>query len=177
MEFNLIIHNKILLMKKTFLTLLALLGGVYASTAALTALHIHTSSQGIITLLLDDEPVLNFNEDRSITIEVPNNSEFEPVSITFDEVESCEYGDVTDYKEESVASPIAPTSSVIVNFDAENVRFSGITETLEAEIYSVSGIKTLSLPVADGEVVLHRGILPRGVYIVRIGTFVTKITF
>ncbi|MDE6300260.1 MAG: T9SS type A sorting domain-containing protein [Muribaculaceae bacterium] len=163
-------------MKKTILALLALVACVFASSAALTALHIRTSSQGVITLLLEDEPVLNFNEDRSITIDVANDPEYEPVSITFDEVEGCEYGDVDDYEEMSVTSVAAPVSNITVSFERGGVKFSNITDASTVEVYALNGTKVLTAPVADGEYYLLRGALPGGVYIVRIGTFSLKLS-
>ena len=70
-----------------FVFTLAMCGG--PASAALTALHIHTSSHGVITLMLDEQPELTFNDDRSITVAVKADPTVEPVSISFDDVESC----------------------------------------------------------------------------------------
>ena len=163
-------------MKKTFLTLLALTLCFLASSAALTALHIRTASQGVITLLLDDEPVLNFNDDRSITIEVPNDPDYEPVSITFDDVEACEYGDVADYEESSVSTVVAPVSSVSVSFDRGGVMFANIPDNAIVEVFTLNGTKALTAPAPDGSFYLLRDALPAGIYIVRIGSFSCKLS-
>lgn len=163
-------------MKKIILTFVALAMGVFASSAALTAMHIRTSSQGVITLLLEDEPVLNFNEDRSITIDVANDPDYEPISITFDEVEGCEYGEVDDYEEMSVTTVAIPVSNITVSFGREGVKFANITDASTVAVYTLNGAKALSAPVTDGEYHLLRNSLPGGVYIVRIGTFSIKLS-
>lgn len=158
-----------------FIFTLAMYGG--AASAALTALHIHTSSHGVITLMLDERPELTFNDDRSITVAVTADPTVEPVSISFDDVESCNYGDKDDYS--SVAAPGAEAvgeGSVTVRIDADAVIFSGIADDAAVEVYSFAGVKMAGGNAAAGTYTLRRNALPHGVYIVRIGKFVTKLS-
>lgn len=154
---------------------LAICGGV--ASAALTALHIHTSSQGVITLMLDEQPELTFNDDRSITVAVKADETVSPISISFDEVESCNYGDKDDYS--SVTAPgsdAAAESSVTVKIGADAVVFSGIADNAAVEVYTIAGVRVADGTATDGTYILRRDSLPHGVYIVRIGKFVTKLS-
>lgn len=158
-----------------FVFTLAMCGGT--ASAALTALHIHTSSHGVITLMLDEQPELTFNDDRSITVAVKADPTVEPVSISFDDVESCNYGDKDDYSSVSVpVSDAEAETAVMVKIGADAVTFSGISDDAAVEVYSLAGVKMAGGTAADGTYTLRRDALTHGVYIVRIGKFVTKLS-
>lgn len=166
-------------MKKLIFAALMLLSA-FTMSAALTALHIHTASRGVVTLLLEDEPELTFNEDRSITVEVtsPSAEPTEPINLSFDDVEGCTYGDANDYVEDGVSSAVVDNDNeIVIHFDGNLVIFDGVPQSLTAEVYSLNGTKVANVPAMDGTVSLDRSTLGRGVYIVRIGTFVTKLSF
>lgn len=143
--------------------------------AALTALHIHTTDHGIITLALDDKPQLTFNDDRSITVEVTANPESQPITLSFDDVENCEYGDKGDYTE-SVSLISDDQSRVCVTITSQTVEFSNLAREAKVEVYSLSGVQILSAPAKDGAFTLYRDRLQHGIYIVRAGKFTTKLS-
>lgn len=163
-------------MKKLLLLAIAMWACVTAD-AALTALHIHTSTHGIVTILLDDEPVLTFNDDRSVTVEVPGDPESEPMRLDFDDIDKCEYGDRNDYVPEGVNDIVADKAQAItVRADASGVTFGNLPQGATVEIYNLSGIKVFNAPVCDNTFYLERSSLPHGIYVVRIGDFVTKLS-
>ena len=164
-------------MKKLFLTLLALSAGALTGFAALTALHIHTSSHGIITLLLEKEPSLIFNDDRTITVEVPSDPGYEPVNISFDDVESCEYGNSNDYVEDSAEEIKDVVQSIVMTFGPDGVSFANIPDGNKVEVYTLSGTMLLNVASEQGGYTLARNSFQPGIYIVRIGRFATKISF
>lgn len=156
-----------------FVFTLAMCGG--PASAALTALHIHTSSHGVITLMLDEQPELTFNDDRSITVAVKADPTVEPVSISFDDVESCNYGDKDDYS--SVSAPASDSEVAIsVEIGAEAVIFAGVAGGSTVEVYNLAGVRVVDDTASDGVFSLRRDTLAHGVYIVRIGKFVTKLS-
>lgn len=163
-------------MKKTVLLLVTLLV-VLAAKAALTALHIHTASQGVITVLLDNEPTLTFNDNRSVTIETEGDDAQPPVQLDFDDIESCEYGDADDYKPNGIKSVSNnPVSTITVRIDAAGATFSNIPDNAAVEVYGINGGLIHSVTPQTGICTIARSSLPRGIYIVRIGTFVTKLS-
>ena len=162
-------------MKKILLFVAALAMCAASGYAALTALHIHTTTQGVITLMLEDKPMLIFNDDRSIDIIPSTVSESEPISVSFDDVETCKYGD-TDPSTESVGSIAGDESSITVRIGADAVTFEGIAGETAVEVYNIAGMHILTGAPCEGSYVLSRGDLQRGIYIVRIGKFVTKLS-
>ncbi len=163
-------------MKKFLLLVIALLG-CFTANAALTALHIHTASHGIITLLLEDEPVLTFNDDRSVTIEVKADADQDPIRLDFEDIDSCEYGDEYDYTPNAV-DEIAPeeTQAVTVRIDGSGVEFGNLPDGADIEVYNLGGVRVLNASTHDNTYYLDRSALSHGVYIVRIGAFVTKLS-
>lgn len=162
-------------MKKLLFFIITFMICASASFAAITALHIHTASHGVITLLLEDEPELTFNEDRSITVEVKADPTAEPVSISFDDVQSCDYGEKDKYSG-ITKTDANPGDAICVKIGAEAVVFTGIADNAAVEIYNISGNRVISEASADGAFSLRRDIVGHGVYIVRIGKFVTKLS-
>lgn len=162
-------------MKKTAFLIFALACSVFACNAALTALHIHTTSHGIITLMLDEEPELTFNDDRSITVEVKSNPEAEPVSISFDEVETCQYGDKDDYDDSGIDAATS-NEGITVKIGTDAVVITGLTAGIAVEVYDISGMRVTGATAAEGNFTLRRDSLGNGVYIIRAGSFVTKLS-
>lgn len=163
-------------MKKLVLPLLALVV-TFAANAALTALHIHTASQGVITVLLDNEPTLTFNDDRSVTIATTGDETQPPVQLDFDDIESCEYGDANDYTPGSINSIADETvPSITVSLDAAGVTFANLPGNATVEIYGINGMLVHTNTPGTDTYSIDRSSLQRGIYIVRIGRFVTKLS-
>lgn len=162
-------------MKKLLFFIITFMICASASFAAITALHIHTASQGVITLLLENEPELTFNDDRSITVEVKADPTAAPVSISFDDVQSCDYGEKDKYS--GVAkTDVDSGDAICVKIGAEAVVFTGIADNAQVEVYNISGFRVISKASVDGAFTLRRDAVGHGVYIVRIGKFVTKLS-
>lgn len=150
--------------------------GVLGVRGGVEALHIHSTSRGVVTVLLADGPVLTFNNDRSLTVEAPSKPGIEPVVLDFDDIEKCEYGAQGDYS--SVREMAGETMSAItVALDSDGVTFAGIPEGTFVEVYSIQGLPVKSEKSVSGSYRLERSSLGHGVYIVRIGVFVTKLSF
>ena len=144
-----------------------------AAMAAITALHIHTSTHGVVTVLLDDEPVLEFNDDRTVTASTPSKPDSEPLTLDFDDIDKCEYGEPDDY----TSSLIETTKSAItVRLDADGVTFGNLPDGAEIEVYAIDGTVVLRTNPGLDAFRLDRQMLGHGVRIVRIGQFTTKLT-
>ena len=169
--------NHTILMKKLVLPLLALIVA-FAANAALTALHIHTASQGVITVLLDNEPTLTFNDDRSVTIESTGDNTLPPVQLDFDDIESCEYGDADDYTPSSINSTADDDTvpAITVRIDASGATFANLPDNATIEIYGINGALVRTATPGTDTYSIDRSSLQRGVYIVRIGQFITKLS-
>ncbi|MBD5233000.1 MAG: T9SS type A sorting domain-containing protein [Bacteroidales bacterium] len=163
-------------MKRLFAIISLALWATGGMWAALTALHLHTHNQGIITLQLSDEPQLTFNDDNSITIETPKNPEVEPIQLYFDEIEKCEYGNVDDFT--SGVSNIAADKhdNIKIRIDGTGVTFLNLNPGALVEVYDLNGRQALSSTSETETFTLDRSLLGHGIYIVRIGGFTTKLS-
>lgn len=162
---------------KKLITFLFILCGFCMAHAALTALHIHTASRGVITLLLADEPVLTFNDDRSMTIETPSAPDTEPIKLDFDDIETCEYGDTNDYESDAIENVNDDnTPAITVLLTSSSVTFGNLSDDATVEVYSINGTLALKATPTAESFTIDRSTLPHGVYIVRIGKFVTKLS-
>lgn len=167
-------------MKKHFFLLLFVIAGALSSFAALTALHIHTASQGIVTILLEEEPEITFNDNRTMTVEIKadteTGNESQPITISFDDVKTCTYGDKDDYVETSV-SPIAPDrSDICISFSGDNVVFSNIPDDTLVDVFTLDGAMVMQGFAKAGSFTIVRRSLEQGIYLVRIGDFATKLS-
>lgn len=162
-------------MKKSILLIAALFACTIPGFAGMTALHIHTAAYGLITVLLEEKPVLTFNDDNSLTIEVMARPEQPPMSISFDDIKSCDYGDSDKYNESGVKTVIADENAVIVRIDAESVTLEGLTDNSDVEVYNLAGIKVKAGKPFENRFRILRSELAAGIYIVRAGKFVTKL--
>lgn len=162
-------------MKKLLFFSLLLVGCVTTGLAALTALRINTYSHGTITLLLENEPALTFNDDRSITIEPGIDEGQPPVTISFDDVESCQYAD-TDDNTGVAPSVTTPEQTIVMSFVAGGIHFANIPDGTGVEVFTTAGAQVMRAPVSEGEYTLPYSRLTKGIYIVRIGRFATKIS-
>ena len=163
-------------MKKLFLLIVGLLGFATAQ-AALTALHIHTVSNGVITVLLDNEPILQFNNDRSITITVSDQTGQDLIRLDFDDIKKCEYGDKDDYTLNEVNDIVQDlTPAITVSIVGGDITFGNLPDCAEIEIYNLGGKRVFNTSGVGSTYRLDRSGLSHGIYIVRIGFFVTKLS-
>lgn len=163
-------------MKKLLLAVLVCIFAVSGSYAALTALHIHTASQGVITLLIADHPTLKFNDDRTLTVTKNDNPNDDPIVLSFEDIDKCEYGDTNDYVNQDGVSETISTTNIALSFVPEGVKFDNIPADACVEVYNISGqLKTVGHP-AEGSYTLARETAGHGIYIVRIAGFVVKVS-
>lgn len=162
--------------KILFLTLFAFLS--YNVWGAITALRIYTSSGQIIELPIEDKPSIEINdEDRTITIVPSENSETdsEPIVISFDDVDKCDYADPEKESQTGICT-IEAESLIRVSFENQGVKFSHIPDGDLVEVYNVAGVEVLRAVPSDGQYFLSRRSIAKGVHVVRIGSFKCKVS-
>lgn len=162
-------------MKKYLILAVLALSWSFAARAAITALNIYTTNQGVITIPLASEPKLVFNDDRSLTVETPSQKGSEPIRVYFDEIDKCDYTSDDDTDGVSTIAANQP-SNVTVTFTPTQVIFGNLPEDAVMEAYDINGRLALKHKSSGGSAVLDRTMLQRGIYIVRIGSFVTKVS-
>lgn len=151
-------------MKKLLLIAALLLCGF--GIHADNCLTVTTAAGGVVTYHFADKPELKF---LGGTVKVTTQAGHDPVTFELSEIESIKLEDAT-----GVEAPVE-TAKMAVITDTAGIHFHGVEDGAQAVVASVDGRVVVNTVVNGGEFHLLRGDLAKGVYIIKINKFTTKI--
>ncbi len=151
---------------RKFLLMLSLLITFAASAAESIALRVIPTSGEPVTFLLDTKPEVQFSGQTLVI-----SSTAQPVGVRFemDKVDNIDFTTVTALNE--MEQP-----GITVTYATGMVTFANIPADTDISVYTTDG-RCVTQTRATGEFSLSVSDLAAGIYIVRVGTFVTKISF
>lgn len=129
-------------------------------------LTVYTKAGEAVPFHFADKPELKFlGGTMSITVQAGH----EPVTFELTEIESIKLEDVT-----GVEAPTQAAMMAVVT-DAAGIHFTGVEDGAQVVVASVDGRVVINTVVNNGEFHLLHGDLAKGVYIIKINKFTTKI--
>lgn len=151
-------------MKKLIL-LVALLASFVGYAADVTALRVTPTSGEPVTFLLDEKPEINFNGEK---LTVTTTGKTDGVTFEMDQIDNIDFTTVTAL--EKIEQP-----GIAVRYEAGSVTFSNIPEKSPVSVFTVDGRAVVQTTASDSFTI---GVcdLEKGIYVVRIGRFTTKIS-
>lgn len=138
----------------------------YTTGMAGGSLRVTPRSGTPVTFLFDDQPQITFLAGN---LKIVTSGQNEPVTFELDDIDSI------DFPSASGLSEPADTGGIRFTTDAAGVHFFNLAPQSNVEVYTLCGAIADSR-TADGEFHLLRADHKRGVYIVKINQFVTKIS-
>lgn len=151
---------------KQLLILAALLCQSVAMWAGMS-LRVTPKTGDPVSFLFEQQPEVSFLAG-SLRIQTAGNGQ--PVVFELNEIDHISFGD-------SSSASLPEEAGIRFFADSEGVHFLNIPLGLHAGIYDASGRALLSRTTTDPELHISRSSYPSGVYIVKIGSFNTKIKF
>lgn len=130
-------------------------------------LIVNTSVSDPIIVLIENQPEVTVSEGCLV---ITSKSVDSPVKIEIDDISEIKFGDA------SSASLSAPAVGIVCQLLPEAAIFKGVPENADIRICTIDGRNVPVQKCVDGELCLTRSILGKGIFVVRIGAFVTKIT-
>lgn len=149
-------------MKKILLLTLLALGTLAASAA--DALRVKPAGGEPAHFHFDSMPEISFTGSK---LHVKTTGA-QPVEFDLDDIEALEFVDLS-----GIDSAEAPGLNVFA--DAQGVHFRGAAQGASAAVYSIAGQLLKAATCPAGEFDLNRDEFGRGIYIVRIDGFTTKV--
>lgn len=131
------------------------------------ALLVNTIGGNHATILLDDQPEVTVAAGSLI---VTSKAADSPVKIEIDSIATMKFGDASSTKVSAL------TAGIICSLQQGTATFKGIPSNTMIKVCTIDGGIVPIPRCTGGELRLTRASLGPGIYIVRIGTFATKIT-
>ena len=119
------------------------------------------------TILLDDQPEVTVAAGSLV---VTSKAADSPVKIEIDSIATMKFGDASSTKVSAL------TAGIICSLQQGTATFKGIPSNTMIKVCTIDGGIVPIPRCTGGELRLTRASLGPGIYIVRIGTFATKIT-
>ena len=131
------------------------------------ALLVNTIGGNHATILLDDQPEVTVAAGSLV---VTSKAADSPVKIEIDSIATMKFGDASSTKVSVL------TAGIICSLQQGTATFKGIPSNSMIKVCTIDGGIVPIPRCTGGELRLTRASLGPGIYIVRIGTFATKIT-
>lgn len=128
---------------------------------------VSTTNAAPTTVLFEDQPVVTVSEGQLV---VSSKSVDSPVKI--------EIGDITEIRFDKATALTAPDAAggIACVLQPGAALFRGIPAGVVPEVCTIDGRRVPVTVSTSGEMKLSRSILGAGIYVVRIGSFKTKVT-
>lgn len=153
-------------MKKLLIIAISLIAGISCAFGIeANGLEVALSSGETATVLFDARPELSFVGSR-LVITLPDR---EGLSYELDDVESIVFKTVAGIDD-------ICANTITMEADSQGITFGHLAEGSQVAIYDLQG-RTVQSTTATERYTIARGTLPRGVYIVKINNFTTKLSF
>ena len=130
-------------------------------------LRVTTSGGETVAVLFEANPVVTISSGK-LTIK---SSSADAVRLEIADIVEIQFGDVSD------VTPIGELEGFSCVFQDGGVLFRGLPNDAKPRVYSIDGRSFPTPPFSNGELLLSRSTLGTGIYIVKVGTFSTKIQF
>ncbi len=153
-------------MKKLVLLLALLFSvvGVYANDS----MHIRTKNGDVVSFKYADKPEIKFNGTK-MTITTAAGDD--PVVIELNDI------DGVDMAKPAGISGAMTDNVMTIMTDGSGVHFTGIPQGANVLVAAIDGRVVVNTVVDNGEFHLASGDFAKGVYIIRINQFTTKVIF
>lgn len=153
-------------MKKLIIIAISMIAGwACAYAAEPNGLEVTLCDGATATVLFDANPELSFTGSK-LVVTLPDR---DGLTYELDAVESIVFKTVSG-AEDIIADAITMQAT------AAGVTFGNLGVGTPVTVYDLQG-RAVQCAVADGSFTLERSTLPRGVYIVKINNFTTKLSF
>lgn len=150
-------------MKKLVL-ILALLFGVFGAYAE-DAFHIYTKSGDVVTMQFAHSPEITFQGSK---MTVSTSTGANPVVIELDDIDAIHMRNQSGL-EDAVAEGI----SIVT--DSEGIHFCNVPQGANVMVATIEGRLVVSTTVDAGEYTLSTSDMAKGIYIIKINQFTTKV--
>lgn len=131
------------------------------------AMVVTTTDSNQATMLFKDQPYITMSEGK---LSVSSASSDTPVEIEIDNILEIKFRDAT-----SISTP-TEDSGIVCVLQPGAALFRGLPQGMRVTVCTTDGRSIPVQPSTDGELQLSRSKFGKGIYVVHIGTFSTKIT-
>lgn len=152
-------------MKKLVLILALLF--TFVGAFAEGSLNIRTKSGDVVTIKYADQPEIKFNGTK-MTITTATTDE--PVVIELSDIDGME-------PEKPAGIGAVAENLMTIMTDASGVHFTGVPDGATVLVAAIDGRVWVNTVVSDGEYHLYAADFAKGIYIVKINQFTTKVIF
>lgn len=147
--------------------------------ADLSQISFLTASDGgqglIVTTLAGETAAVRFDDSPVVTISsgrlTVKSTSAETMKFQIDDIAEITFGDATG------GTGISEPEGFSMLLQGRGALFRGIPEGTQPHVYSLDGRQLPAPPVVDGELQLSRETLGSGIFIVKVGSFATKVQF
>ena len=147
-----------------------------ADLKQISFLAVDAGNQGLLVKTLGDETVaVLFEANPVVTVSngklVVKSSSATPAEFQISDIAEIVFGDASD------VTPIGELEGFAFVIQDNGALLRGIPKDVKPQVYSIDGRSLPTPPLHNGELRLSRATLGSGIFIVKVGTFSTKIKF